>query len=308
MNVDWSVESVDGMALVTVELHNPTPVDRRVRVENELAGDVLPPRRQGVVERGWDDGGYGGVVAADDRVSLGYACPAPVERPPVTVSDEGRADGDDGEATANSAIRELGDPSPPADAVPLPTVGSEAAPVADASGDVSAGGEPTADADAGSAPSADDARDAVEQSGAASASDAAASPDVAPGSAASDTGGTKSAADASDSSTPGEESTPAERARRDRPVDADATPPQAVASWLRSVERRIEHGEGLTDASVVEAADVLESAGGLDAVASLPESLAADAETLRAVAAEAERLAERAEAADVPVDALRRLA
>jgi hypothetical protein len=266
MNVDWSVESVDGigMALVTVELHNPTPVARRVRVENRLAGEILPPRRQGVPERGWDDEGYEGVVAAGDRVALGYACAAPVERPPVDVTDEGRVEDSADEATVETAIRELGDPSPPADVVPLSTDGGDDT------------DEPAAVILEDSP--GDDEADSLDDG---------------------DDGDCAMEAPESDDDTSEHPDSSA--------TDARNLPP-AVASWLESVERRVEHGEGLTDASVVDAADVLESAGGLDAVVDLPETLTADAATLRTVAASAERLADRADETDVPVDALRRLA
>jgi len=120
MDSDWSVTSLDGhegVALVTVDLRNPSPVDRGVRVRNRLDGPVLPPRRAGVPDPGWDETGFEGIVAADGRRTLGYACPAPVERPPVTVVDEGRADGMESDPAA-AAVRDLGDPRPPSDAIP----------------------------------------------------------------------------------------------------------------------------------------------------------------------------------------------
>ncbi|WP_251342185.1 hypothetical protein [Haloplanus halophilus] len=121
MESDWTLTRLDGrddVALVTVDLRNPSPVDRRVRVENRLDGPVLPPRRAGVPEPGWDDDGFTGVVPAGERRALGYACPAPGERPPVSVADEGRAtDGEPVSAVA-TAVRELADARPPADAVP----------------------------------------------------------------------------------------------------------------------------------------------------------------------------------------------
>jgi hypothetical protein len=129
MDSDWSVTPLDGredVVLVTVDLRNTSPVDRCVRVTNRLDGPVLPPRRAGVPESGWDDEGFAGVVPADGRRSLGYACPALAKRPPVSVVDEGRADGDES-GTAAIAVRELGDPRPPSDAVPMAhdTQGSE---------------------------------------------------------------------------------------------------------------------------------------------------------------------------------------
>jgi hypothetical protein len=121
MDSDWSVTSLDGhdVTLVTVDLRNPSPVDRHVRVSNRLDGPVLPPKRADVPESGWDEDGFGGVVPAAGRRTLGYACPAPATRPPVSVVDEGRADEEDTDATA-VAVRELGDPRPPSDAIPEP--------------------------------------------------------------------------------------------------------------------------------------------------------------------------------------------
>jgi len=119
MDSDWSVTSLDchDVTLVTVDLRNPSPVDRPVRVSNRLDGPVLPPKRAGVPESGWDQDGFDGIVSAAGRRTLGYACPAPARRPPVSVVDEGRADEAAADATA-TAVRELGDPRPPGDAIP----------------------------------------------------------------------------------------------------------------------------------------------------------------------------------------------
>ena len=246
MDGEWSIRAIDGVALVTVRGRNPDPVARRLRVENRLDGPVLPPRRRGVPERGWDDAGYEGVVAAGDRFALGYACPAPVERPPVAVTDEGRADEsertDDAahSGTPAAAVRRLGRPTPPADAVP-------AGPV-DGSVDLTAGSE------RGCESSAD--------------------------------GGTLPAAGAG---------------------TGDRVP-DGVELWFDAVAARIERAERLTGGSLGEATTVLEDAGDLAAVEELSAELPSDAAALRAVAERAERLAARADAADVPIDALRRVA
>lgn len=120
MDADWSVTPLHGrddICLVTVDLRNTTPVDRRVEVRNRLDGPVLPPRRNGIPEVGWDREGFAGVVPAGDRRVLGYACPAPADRPPISVDDLGRAAGDSGDRVM-TAVRELGDPRPPIDATP----------------------------------------------------------------------------------------------------------------------------------------------------------------------------------------------
>jgi hypothetical protein len=121
MDSDWSITTLDGredVCLVRVDLRNDGPVDRRVEVRNRLDGPVLPPRRGGVPEPGWSRAGFEGVVPASDRLVLGYACPAPAERPPVSVIEGGRATDAEGAIDAERAVRELADPRPPADAVP----------------------------------------------------------------------------------------------------------------------------------------------------------------------------------------------
>jgi hypothetical protein len=225
MESDWSVTPLDGyddVTLVTVDLRNPSSVDRRVRVSNRLDGPVLPPKRAGVPDSGWNEEGFGGVVPAEGRRTLGYACPAPARRPPVSVVDEGRADSEDVDATA-AAVRELGDPRPPGDAIPRIESGDI--------GDHEAAGGPTA------------------------------------------------------------------------PPAAETAVPEAVESWLSTVESRIERGERLTDASVESATAAL----GDDDVSELARQVSADAAALEAVAERVAALEERASAVDVPVEALRRL-
>jgi hypothetical protein len=126
MESDWTLTRIDGrddVALVTVELHNPSPVTRRVRVTNRLAGPLLPPRRAGVPESGWDEDGFTGVVPAGERIALGYACPAADAQPPVDVVDEGRAAAEETETTAAAVVRGLDAARPPVDALPDATRG-----------------------------------------------------------------------------------------------------------------------------------------------------------------------------------------
>lgn len=253
---DWTLERFEDVALVELRLRNGGPVDRRVRVRNELSGPVLPPRTGGAPDSGWDDDGYAGIVPAGATRALGYAVPTadPVE-PPVAVDDEGRATGDpDPPPTVDAAVRALGDPAPPRDAVPS----------------------------SGSLPPTDERR----------------------GASAGCRHGAEGKADDAD----------ADRTTADPPdrgaveADPDADRDFDDSRAFAAAERRIGRAERLAGATVLEAAAALEDAGGLATVERLPTALDADATALRALAARAERLADRAEAADVPVDALRRLA
>lgn len=113
-----------GVALVSVTLRNDTGADLRVRVENDLDGPVLPPRREGLPAAGWDDDGYTGTVPAGGRLGVGYACPAPEtvsvdDADPVSVELRGPADDADAVASVVAGVvRSLGRAVPPADAVP----------------------------------------------------------------------------------------------------------------------------------------------------------------------------------------------
>lgn len=129
MELEWSQRHKAGVALVSVRLRNETGLDRRVRLQNRLAGPVLPPRTEGVPEAGWDWDGVTVRVPAGETVALGYACPVADaggdaeadqsvgsngERcgdPPLVIADVGPP-----AATspgANHAVRRLGDPRPP---------------------------------------------------------------------------------------------------------------------------------------------------------------------------------------------------
>ncbi len=97
--------------LVSLSLSSAEPI--HVRVENCLEGPVWPPREQGVPAAGWDEAGFEGVV--DGHLAVGYACPAdPADSPAHIVEERPPIE----EApTARSLVRELGDASPPPDAV-----------------------------------------------------------------------------------------------------------------------------------------------------------------------------------------------
>ncbi|WP_225335769.1 DUF7857 domain-containing protein [Halomicrobium urmianum] len=237
---------------------------RRVRLANRLDGPIWPPRCQGVPEDGWDDHGVSVVVPATGRRAVGYASPASPADPPLelveSVPDDDASEPDevpeltpDAPDSPGIVVRDLGDPSPPRDAVPLPA------------GDGSDGG-------------ADD-RD---------------EPGDGDGTAESDA----DAADAALAETRAQGGAPA----------PDAAPPEPVAAWLDDVEVRIDRAESLAAAdSLPGATRALRSVGGLDGATRVSEATERDAAALRAVAERAERLADRAAGAAVPVETLERI-
>jgi hypothetical protein len=118
LSSEWTTR--EGITLVTAALTDvaePT----RVTLVNRLDGPVWPPRRQGVPACGWSDTGFEAVVAPG-RHAFGYATPAPaadpavelVEATPVPDADPTR----EAASTADAVCRDLGDPSPPPDALP----------------------------------------------------------------------------------------------------------------------------------------------------------------------------------------------
>lgn len=117
MHLEWSLAAHEGVCLVALQVTNTGPA-RRVRVENELDGPVLYPRRSGQPEQGWDEDGFEGKIRAGETRPLGYACRARPAEPPARVAVHERSTGDDREPTATAVLRDLGDPRPPRDAVP----------------------------------------------------------------------------------------------------------------------------------------------------------------------------------------------
>ena len=113
MDIDWTQETRAGVTLVRARVRNDRATDRRVRLRNRLDGPVLPPRRNGTPEAGWDRDGVTTVVPAGGTVSLGYACPGPAREPPVVVDEVGPPPESSSEVTPEAAVRERGDHRPP---------------------------------------------------------------------------------------------------------------------------------------------------------------------------------------------------
>lgn len=121
VSLTCSAEARNGVTLVTARLDGGG-VAQRVRLVNRLDGPVWPPKRDGVPEAGWDGERFETLVPAETTVAVGYASPAPPTDSPLAIVDRATVAGETHEesVTPASALRDLGDPLPPRDAVPIP--------------------------------------------------------------------------------------------------------------------------------------------------------------------------------------------
>jgi hypothetical protein len=286
--VDWHVSRVNETTLVTVRVENTRAHPRRIRIDNLLGGPVSPPRRRGVAEPGWDDDGLTRSVSGGERLSVGYACRAPPERPPIAVRDD-PADEETTPPAVERALRSLGDHAPPRAALPDDSERRSAPDRRD--GPVPAG---TADGVGGTdevEPTAGARRSSADASGAAT------EPEDTP---TADASGSKPAATADDSV-----SKPAANAGDDvgkYTAHGDRSPPSApatVTAWFAAVEARLETADRLAG-DLREATPVVASLGGRAGVETLAATLDDDSAALRRVAARAAALADRVEETDVP--------
>ena len=144
---DCSASHHDGVTLVTLSLRDlETPM--RVTVRNCLDGPVWPPRTQGLPEAGWTATGFSGVLAAGAH-ALGYATPARPEGTPAELVDAVAVPDADPVSDRNErpadVVRDLGDPSPPADAVPAVEPATSSKPTATTSPGDDSAASPTPD-------------------------------------------------------------------------------------------------------------------------------------------------------------------
>lgn len=119
MKLEYEAEQRNGITFVTATVHNPAPVTRHARLENRLESAVMPPRRNGVPDRGWDETGVTLTVPAGRTLGIGYACSAPPADPAVEIAATGRGTAPE-EAAELRARRSLGTFRPPRMAVTEP--------------------------------------------------------------------------------------------------------------------------------------------------------------------------------------------
>ncbi|WP_434521150.1 hypothetical protein [Halorubrum sp. AS12] len=272
MELDWSVEREGDASLVGFRVRNDGAVPRRVRIESRLKGPVLPPRRGGVAEAGWDAAGVTAVVSPGERETFGFAALADAVEPPVEIAsvesvDPGKKDtraaDETGSDLARAAVRDLETHCPPRRAVTGAIDPDDRGEAGRGAGETARNGN------------------SVDRRG-------------------GEAGGGAEAVESTVGSDSGRAAT-AESTSRTATADE-------IDAWFASVETRIDRAERLTDADLATATAVVEEAGGLDAVDGLDERVAADAERLKAIRDRAAALAERAEESEVPTEALEALA
>jgi len=277
MDLTWDIDREGDASLVRCRVRNDDAVPRRVRIESRLGAPVLPPRRGGLPESGWDEAGVTLRLDPGERRALGFAARAPPTDPPVEIADVEAVDTtaesvseepiarDEraGSATA-AALRRLGDHRPPRAAT------------------------------AGGAGELKDASPAERERSSSPTGDAS------PGeSAVSDV-------DDDDTFDGGE-----------RDADPDDSPSasrgptewfDAVGTRLDAVEARIDRAERLTDADLAAATEAVAEADGVEELSGLDQRVAADATRLRELSERASALAARAAETEAPVEALEQLA
>jgi hypothetical protein len=131
MDLSWTVDRAGDASLVRCRVSNDESVSRRVRVESRFDAPVLPPRRAGVPEAGWDATGVTLQIGPGERRGFGFAAPSSPVNPPVAITsveavnsdasphEVPRCSDDDGTAgsAAAGALRDLDEFRPPRTAV-----------------------------------------------------------------------------------------------------------------------------------------------------------------------------------------------
>lgn len=121
MDLAWDIDREGDASLVRCRVCNDAAVPRRVRIESRLDAPVLPPRRGGVPEDGWDESGVTLRLDAGERRAIGFAARGPPTDPPVEIADvaavDPTAESEGSESPTAAALRRLGDHRPPTAAV-----------------------------------------------------------------------------------------------------------------------------------------------------------------------------------------------
>lgn len=292
--LDWHVTADNGVALVTVLVESETT--ERIRVTNRLDGPVWPPRRQGVPAAGWDEDGYEGVIERDERLVLGYACPAKLSEPPATLTTLGSGDVET-TVSAREVIQSLGDPRPPRDAIG----GTERSLTVDRTPDSTE-----------SAGTNTDEHETARVDGCPEDPSCGWVWGKTNGQESGRTDGNGNGLPTRDGTTgeqSGDGSATSEWLADIDEIEGKSADADEIEEWLVAVTRRVSAAEQLAEVtSVAEASEAVASVGGPENVARLQTQLEADRERLDRLATECADLASRVVDVEVPVETLERLA
>ncbi|WP_435348148.1 hypothetical protein [Haloarchaeobius sp. HRN-SO-5] len=124
VELDVQTQRRECVTFVAATVANEGTTARRVRLRTDLR-PVWPPRRQGVPAAGWTDDGVTLTVPAAGRRGIGFATPADPGESVLAVASAEPATDESRERTPDGLVRALGDPTPPADAVPTGAPSSE---------------------------------------------------------------------------------------------------------------------------------------------------------------------------------------
>lgn len=118
VELDVRTERRDCVTFVAATVHNDASVPRELSLRTDLR-PVWPPRRQGVPAAGWDGDRVALTVPAGRSRGVGFATPAEPTEPVLTVEESEPAGRARRDPEPDDVVRTLGDPTPPADAVPV---------------------------------------------------------------------------------------------------------------------------------------------------------------------------------------------
>ncbi|WP_436933634.1 DUF7857 domain-containing protein [Halovenus marina] len=251
-----------------VELLVTSDTAERVCIESTIE-PVWPPRSQGRPTEGWGENSFDGTVSDESALAVGYASPADPADPPAVIAETTSVSAGTAKASSDSDT-------------------NRTSPKGRLNGSHDRAEDVTARALARTLGESGPPRDAVplpsDESGHARSQD--------------HTHETESTRHTTDRDAG--PNTP----RQTEHVDGECP----ALSWFDAVERRLDRAERLAAAGTVqEAQEVVEAAGGLDAVRALAAEIQADRRALDQIDQRHRAVSDRIDRVEIPIDALERL-
>lgn len=124
VELTWQTATHGPVTFIAATLDNRTDVSgvagHRVQVEVNATGAVWPPVDGQLPAAEWNDGSIETTVAVGEKIGIGVACEGQLEDPPLRITEVTPASPEDGSLDPIDVLRELGDPTPPEEAIPLP--------------------------------------------------------------------------------------------------------------------------------------------------------------------------------------------